>query len=385
MILVWCVFPLPFSQVVIYGSLLAAHTYAGHAPAENMRLLGIVYKHTFQIFRTAKVSMPAIDLAAITFDPTKVFGYVAALGHIDSLDAAELLEGARGLLAFSFVLSILKTVISVCAAAFAAGAGEQLDMCKNVQFSDCARWATERKTEDGVSVHEHIDGLDAMFGKAAGEAAGADQEPATERGGGDVIGTTADPLFYSVPEHIAGPDVLVDDDDGVDEHQPAIEVEAGGAFKGLVGLIQAIGRFLNFNRKLEAELRKLEAAHREREAARREKRTAQLREHAAQRDERDFQRAQSREREKNTLACSFRAGDEVCVNNRGAWMPAAIVSNTDGWYEVRYNDGNETAPRHATDDFLEVDDVIAELHGDGVSVAPLRTRFVDVSRIRPIG
>ena len=66
-------------------------------------------------------------------------------------------------------------------------------------------------------------------------------------------------------------------------------------------------------------------------------------------------------------------------------MPAAIVSNTDGWYEVRYNDGNGTAPRHATDDFLEVDDVIAELHGDGVSVAPLRTRFVDVSRIRPIG
>ena len=165
--LLFSVTPLPFSPLVIYGALLAAHVYAGHTPAENMHLVDVTYEHAFQFFRTAKFSMPAIDLAAISFDPTVAFGYIAALGHIDSLDAAELLEGARVLNAFSYALSILKTLVSVCAGALAAG--EQLGMLPNVQFSDCAHWAMMKKrnaqgnfTFGGDGEREHIAGLDAL-------------------------------------------------------------------------------------------------------------------------------------------------------------------------------------------------------------------------------
>ena len=112
-------FPLVLAPWVIYGALLAAHVYAGHTPAENMHLVDVTYEHAFQFFRTAKFSMPAIDPAAISFDPTVAFGYIAALGHIDSLDAAELLEGAHVLNAFSYALSILKTLVSVCATVLA--------------------------------------------------------------------------------------------------------------------------------------------------------------------------------------------------------------------------------------------------------------------------
>ena len=57
-------------------------------------------------------------------------------------------------------LSILKTVVSVCAAALAAG--EWLGVLPNVQFSDCARWVM------GIN---HIDGLDALVGEDAGKNA----------------------------------------------------------------------------------------------------------------------------------------------------------------------------------------------------------------------
>ena len=158
--------PLPLSPLVIYGALLAAHVYAGHTPAENMHLVDVTYEHVFQVFRTAKFSMPAIDLAAISFDPTVAFGYVAALGHIDSLDAAELLEGAHVLNAFSYALSILKTVVSVCANALAALSTEEvmngvLDMIPNVPFNVCAKW---NMSMDGEN--EHITGLDALVRKA---------------------------------------------------------------------------------------------------------------------------------------------------------------------------------------------------------------------------
>ena len=150
----------------------------------------VSYEHAFQFFRTAKFSMPAIDLAAISFDPTVAFGYIAALGHIDSLDAAELLEGARGLLVFSYALSILKWVVTVCAGALAAG--EQLGVLPNVQFSECAHWDMMEKADgdgnrvpfgqDGVP--EHIAGLDALVREAEGEA--ADQEAAPAGAGGRV-------------------------------------------------------------------------------------------------------------------------------------------------------------------------------------------------------
>ena len=60
-----------------------------------------------EVMRSKKFSMPAIDLTAISFNPIVVYGYVAALGRMDSVDAAELLEGAHGLLAFSFLIQRL--------------------------------------------------------------------------------------------------------------------------------------------------------------------------------------------------------------------------------------------------------------------------------------
>jgi len=158
--------PFPFSPLVIYGALLAAHVYAGHTPAENMHLVDVTYEHAFQFFRTAKFSMPAIDLAAISFDPTVAFGYVAALGHIDSLDAAELLEGAHVLNAFSYALSILKTLVSVCAGVLAWGG--ELGVIPNVPFHVCAHWTMRQ--ESTTDVPKHIAGLDALVDEAPADA-----------------------------------------------------------------------------------------------------------------------------------------------------------------------------------------------------------------------
>ena len=184
--------PLPLSPLVIYGALLAAHVYAGHTPAENMHLVKVTYEHVFQFFRTAKFSMPAIDLAAISFDPTVAFGYIAALGHIDSLDAAELLQGARGLLVFSYALSILKTLVSVGTTALAAF--QWMGVLPNVQFNECAKWfmmwkvdgdgnRMERKPNDAAwkaALPEHIAGLDALVDKAAGTKAVAQDDEVQE-------------------------------------------------------------------------------------------------------------------------------------------------------------------------------------------------------------
>ena len=81
--------------------------------------------------------------------------------------------------AFSYALSILKTLVSVCAGALAAG--EQLGVLPNVPFNECAHWfMVERVDGDGNrmepsdagytnAVPEHIAGLDALVDKAAGE------------------------------------------------------------------------------------------------------------------------------------------------------------------------------------------------------------------------
>ena len=189
-------FFLPFSPLVIYGALLAAHVYAGHTPAENMHLVDVSYEHAFQFFRTAKFSMPAIDLAAISFDPTVAFGYIAALGHIDSLDAAELLEGAHVLNAFNYVLSILKTLVSVGTTALAAF--QWMGVLPNVQFNVCAKWDMQEKVDgDGnrmerkpgdaawkAALPEHIAGVDALVDEAERKA--ADQEAARAGVGGRV-------------------------------------------------------------------------------------------------------------------------------------------------------------------------------------------------------
>ena len=197
--------PLPFSPLVIYGALLAAHVYAGHAPAENMHLVEVTYAHVFQVFRTAKFSMPAIDLAAISFDPTVAYGYIAALEHIDSLDAAELVEGAHVLNAFSYALSILKTVVSVCANALAALSAEEvinefLGQLPNVPFYECAKW---NMSMDGEN--EHITGLGALVRKAEREA--ADREAARAGAGGACTRrpTTAAPRPNSRLERPPGP------------------------------------------------------------------------------------------------------------------------------------------------------------------------------------
>ena len=108
----FAIIPIALSPLVVNGTWLAAHVYAGHSPEENMALVRDMYEFTFGCFADAQFQVPSLDfnLAHVGTAFEALLGAIGA--GLTNFQAPEylLLTKACSLINFSF--SLIKTFVS---------------------------------------------------------------------------------------------------------------------------------------------------------------------------------------------------------------------------------------------------------------------------------